>query len=87
MTQFLYKDSNGVVLEVIADHNYEFVVKKSKNEHESVTFKIGRDDCNYDKNNSTFLTFDDHKFWIDLETEEKANDFREDLKRLRIERR
>ena len=46
-------------------------------------YSIARDDCKYDKLNPTLLSFDDHNYLIDLGTEEKANNFRTDLDRLR----
>ena len=66
MTQFLYKTQNGTILEVVANQNYEFELKLTKNQ-ETLIYSITKDDCNYDKINPSIISFEDHNYLIDLE--------------------
>ena len=83
VTQFAYKDSSEASLEVIPDKHHEFALRKSKPNHESLLYPISKNDCSLDKANPSFLSFGDHKFLLDFEDDHKAQNFREDLQKLR----
>lgn len=56
VTQFLYKESSNCILEVVADENFEFALKKTKY-NDTTTYNITRDDCTFDRHNPTILSF------------------------------